>query len=85
MTARQQQPQGASYVIRFERGSRHDPHLAGMFLGWLGGYFTPCTKRERAAGYVAPHIAKGVASRAEKAYPGARFQVLRAEALGDCK
>jgi hypothetical protein len=45
MTARQQQPQGASYVIRFERGSRHDPNLAGMFLGWLGGYFTPCINR----------------------------------------
>ena len=77
MTARQQ-PIGANYVIRFERGSRHDPHLAGKFLGWLGGYFIPCAKHERATGYTAPHIAKGVATRAEKAYPGARFEVLRA-------
>jgi hypothetical protein len=85
MTARQQQPQGASYVIRFERGSRHSPSLAGKFLGWVGGYFTPCAKKESAAGYAATHIAKEIALRAEIAYPGARFQVLRADALGACK
>jgi len=33
MTARQQ-PIGANYVIRFERGSRYSPSLAGKFLGW---------------------------------------------------
>lgn len=74
-----QQTIGASYVLRFERGSRHDPHLAGKFLGWLGGYFIPCTKCERATGYTAPHIAKGVATRAEKAYPGARFTVIKTQ------
>lgn len=82
MTARQQQPQGASYVIRFERGSRFIPSLAGKFLGWDKGYFTPCVKQEAATGYQASHIAKGIALRAEKAFPGARFQVLRAECVG---
>lgn len=84
MTARQQ-PIGASYVIRFERGSRYSPSLAGKFLGWDKGYFTPCSKQDSATSYIASHIAKGIALRAEQAYPGARFQVLRAEALGDCK
>lgn len=78
MTARQQQPQGANYVIRFERGSRHDAHLAGHFLGWLGGYFIPCSNEVRAKRYTEQHIARGVATRAEQAYPGARFEVMRA-------
>lgn len=77
MTARQQ-PIGANYVIRFERGSRYSPGLAGKFLGWAGGYFTPCTKQEAATSYTASHIAKGIALRAEQAYPGARFAVVRA-------
>lgn len=85
MSARQQQPQGASYVIRFERGSRHCPSLAGDFLGWDKGYFTPCKRQEVATQYTASHIAKGIALRAETAFPGARFQVLRAEASGECK
>lgn len=77
MTARQQ-PTGANYVIRFERGSRYSPSLAGKFLGWAGGYFTPCIKQEAATSYAASHIAKGIALRAEQAYPGARFAVVRA-------
>lgn len=77
MTARQQ-PIGANYVIRFERGSRYSPSLAGKFLGWVGGYFTPCAKQEAATRYAASHIAKGIALRAEQAYPGARFEVVRA-------
>lgn len=83
-SARQQYPSGAGYVIRFERGSRHNPHLAGKFLGWVGGYFIPCARQERATPYTAPHIARGVATRAEKAYPGARFDVVRAEPRGAC-
>lgn len=76
MTARQQ-PIGANYVIRFERGSRYSPSLAGKFLDWVGGYFTPCAKQETATSYAASHIAKGIALRAEQAYPGARFAVVR--------
>lgn len=78
MTARQQPPQGANYVIRFERGSRYSPNLAGKFLGWDKGYFTPCAKQDTATSYAASDIAKGIALRAEQAYPGARFAVVRA-------
>lgn len=77
MTARQQ-PIGANYVIRFERGSRYSPNLAGKFLGWDRGYFTPCAKQESVTSYTASHIAKVIALRAEQAYPGARFAVVRA-------
>lgn len=77
MTARQQ-PIGANYVIRFERGSRYSPSLAGKFLGWDRGYFSPCAKLEAATSYAASHIARGIALRAEQAYPGARFEVVRA-------
>lgn len=78
MTARQQ-PTGANYVIRFERGSRYSPSLAGKFLGWDRGYFTPCNRQEVATQYAASHIAKGVAFRAEQAYPGARFTVIKTQ------
>ena len=78
MTARQQ-PTGANFVIRFERGSRFSPSLAGKFLGWDRGYFNPCNKQEIAAQYAASHIAKDVALRAEKAYPGARFTVIKTQ------
>lgn len=76
MSARQIRPQGGGFVIRFERGSRSSPHLAGNFLGWVGGNFIPCPGRELATPYPARHIARGVAFRAEQAYPGARFQVV---------
>lgn len=78
MTARQQ-PIGANYVIRFERGSRYSPSLAGKFLGWDKGYFTPCNRQEVATQYAASHIAQGVAFRAEQAYPGARFTVIKTQ------
>lgn len=78
MTARQQ-PIGANYVIRFERGSRYSPSLAGKFLGWDKGYFTPCNRQEVATQYAASHIAYGVAFRAEQAYPGARFTVIKTQ------
>jgi hypothetical protein len=32
----------AGFILRFERGPRHNPHLAGSFLGWVGGNFIPC-------------------------------------------
>ncbi len=78
MTARQQ-PIGANFVIRFERGSRYSPSLAGKFLGWDKGYFTPCNRHEVATQYAASHIAQGVAIRAEQAYPGARFTVIKTQ------
>lgn len=67
------------YVIRFERGSRHSSSLAGQFLSWKGGYFTPCNGKEVATQYAASHIAKGVAFRAEQAFPGARFTVIKTQ------
>lgn len=71
----------ATYVIRFARGSGSRPQLAGHFLSWRDGYFVPCTARERARRYDAPHIARSVAIRAESAYPGARFDVIAAQAF----
>lgn len=79
MQARQIHPKGAGFVLRFERGSRYSPDLAGKFLGWVGGSFIPCSRQEIATPYAAPHVARGVAIRAEQAYPGARFAVIPAE------
>ena len=66
------------FALRFERGSRHDQHLAGRFLGWQGGYFTPCDDYRQAATYKESCVAREVAIRAELAYPGARFAVVPA-------
>ncbi|PKO47292.1 MAG: hypothetical protein CVU31_08565 [Betaproteobacteria bacterium HGW-Betaproteobacteria-4] len=77
MKAARQQPVGANFVLRFERGSRDTPSLAGKFLGWDRGYFTPCSRQDTATGYAESHIAKGIALRAEQAYPGARFEVVK--------
>lgn len=78
-SARQNRPEGAGFVIRFERGSRSNPHLAGHFLGWVGGNFIPCSNEGIATPYAARHIARGVAMRAEHAFPGARFDVVQVQ------
>lgn len=64
------------FALRFERGSRHDQRLAGRFLGWQGGYFTPCEDSRQATTYKESCVAREVAIRAELAYPGARFAVV---------
>ena len=77
MSAHQITRQGG-FVLRFERGSRHDQHLAGHFLGWQGGYFTPCNNSRQATTYKESCIAREVAIRAEQAYHGARFAIVPA-------
>lgn len=78
MSAHQFTRNSGGFTLRFERGSRHDQHLVGMFLGWRGGYFIPCEDTSQAKAYQEPHIAREVAIRAEQAYPGARFAVVPA-------
>lgn len=76
MSARQLTETGSGFALRFERGSRNDQRLAGLFLGWQGGYFIPCDNAGQAKAYPEAHIAREVAFRAERAYPGARFAVV---------
>ena len=65
----------AGFVIRFERGTIQRADLAGCYLGWTSGMFIPLIHRETASKYDKRHVACTVASRAQRAYPGARFEV----------
>lgn len=65
----------SAFVIRFERGTVQRADLAGRYLDWTGGTFIPLTRRDTARRFNERHVACTVASRAQRAYPGARFEV----------
>lgn len=65
----------AAFVIRFERGTIQRADLTGHYLGWSSGKFIPLSRRETARQFNERHVACTVASRAQHAYPGARFEV----------
>lgn len=68
----------SGYIVRCATGRRALPAFPeGKFLGWVGGYLTPLCQPECATRYAGRKIAADVASRAETAYPGARFAVER--------
>ena len=69
------------YVIKCAAGMPTAPayYPQGKFLGWVAGRFIPCCRPEVATRYETARIAKAVATRANQAYPGARFEVLAAD------
>lgn len=66
----------ATFVLRFERGSGHQPELKGHFLAWESGFLRPCATESHATHYTHSHIAANVALRAAAAFRGARLAVL---------
>lgn len=65
-----------AFLIRFERGSGKQPDLRGNFLRWETGFLRVCRGHTTATRFDASHIARDVATRAEKAFPGARLIVV---------
>ena len=74
----------AGYIIRCAAGSPELPayYPQGKFLAWIGGHFIPCCRRECAKRYDTHQVARAVATRAEKVFPGARFEVEAAKSAG---
>lgn len=71
------QPHGsARFVIRFDRGSGERPELKGAFLRWQAGFLRVCAAIGDAERYDLPHVARDLATRAERAFPGARLSVV---------
>ena len=69
---------GIAFVIRCTAGGPLLPARfpEGKYLGWIGGHFIPCCRQECAKPYATHRIARAVATRAESAFPGARFDVV---------
>lgn len=65
----------ARFVIRFDRGSGQQPELKGAYLAWQGGFLRACATLAHAASYDLSNAARDVATRAERAFPGARLSV----------
>lgn len=66
----------ARFVIRFDRGSGERPELKGAFLRWQAGFLRVCAAIGDAERYDLPYIARDIATRAERAFPGARLTVV---------
>ena len=66
----------ARFVICFKRGSGQEPALQGFYLRREGGFLHVCASAAQAERYDLPYAARDVATRAERAFPGARLAVL---------
>jgi hypothetical protein len=65
-----------AFLIRFVRGSGHQPELRDHFLRWESGFLHACAAQTLATRYDQPNVARDVATRAERAFPGARLAVM---------
>jgi hypothetical protein len=75
-------PLGGGYIIHCAAGMPTATAFwpQGKYLGWIGGQFIPACHPRFAKRYATRAIARAVATRAEQAYPGARFEVVAADA-----
>jgi len=75
-----------AYIIRCAAGMPTAPafYPAGKYLGWLGGHFIPCCQPRFAKPYDTRKVARAVATRAENAFPGSRFEVEEIKGVRPC-